>query len=503
MTGDTTGTIHCWDFDKHKAKSIATNLGHVRRIRFAPGVGVHHVMVLFKDGDFAVWDLDNGVRVSTSAYLRARDLRGLDIDWISSSQSIVATNDGCVRVLDRALSSASWPLDARQLFLRSPSDFGNATALESPYVIEQRRALVLKALLQHNAQWQLANVDLLSSAPTASLVAGLLLTQAEPVIGGAGSGSSSSSSLMPAWLRKSIAASDELGRSTSAPVGAKKRSRIAERCYAVAQYFGDENEIQFWALAIDAFSRAKEYVGASSLQAAQPHAGGSSLSRSGDASSKSPYEESALMIDTNSGSAPSGSLGVDAIAAPAIGGESAVAPAPYVDLLLESSVLRNAETQRAITHDKHRAGYEQTQKNAHLHLLLGRKERAIELLLQTPHTDSRFYQDALKACVIAATHSKSAFENAISHIASHLISQGNLDEVRTHSLAEVGCVACAMRITESWVGRESSSWWRLARESMRAATCKVVTAGAMRRGWPRWLWRPTKRARFCGAGAMT
>ena len=31
------------------------------------------------------------------SYLRARDLRGRDVDWVTSTQPIVSTNDGCLR----------------------------------------------------------------------------------------------------------------------------------------------------------------------------------------------------------------------------------------------------------------------------------------------------------------------------------------------------------------------------------------------------------------------
>jgi hypothetical protein len=102
----------------------------------------------------------------------------------------------------------------------------------------------------------------------------------------------------------------------------------------------------------------------------------------------------------------------------------------FFDLLSSSVTIRRRELHRVGVHAQNRTSRQLTKKNTHLQLLLGQKDEAIAQLLETPHTDPRFYQDALKACVVAASHSAHSFETTISHIASHMISQGNVDEVR-------------------------------------------------------------------------
>jgi hypothetical protein len=344
---------------------------------------------------------------------------------------LVMLTIGVHLVLDRSLSSSSWPLDVRQVFLPSPVDFGQAPTLESPYILDHRRALVFKAILQHNAQWQLAFTDLLSSA-----------TPIEELSLASSSSTSVATSrvarplALPAWL---------LRRMSGDTSSEQQHSKTAARCYAVAQFYGDESEIQFWALAIDAFTKAKNgghprtTHPASTLTMtsvlATASSNSASLASSGASPTGTPPTFTFAGSDTQHSPPPAAPTLTTTAAAttnyepPEALGDTAVPKAPFLDLLMESETVRHAESMRAVLYDTQSHSYEQTHKSTHLHLLLGRKERAIELLFQTPHTDSRFYQDALKACVIAAAHSKSAFENAISHIASHLISQGNLDEV--------------------------------------------------------------------------
>jgi hypothetical protein len=123
-------------------------------LQFAPGGKGHQILVNFSEGEFGVWDVDHGVRISTSSYLKSRDLRALDLDWLTPSHPVVctlgnsplplpsiplttvslvvsclaATSDGCVRVLDRSLSSSPspilWEHVAEEAPLHSPALLG-------------------------------------------------------------------------------------------------------------------------------------------------------------------------------------------------------------------------------------------------------------------------------------------------------------------------------------------------------------------------------------------
>jgi hypothetical protein len=45
--------------------------------------------VLFNEGDFGIWDLDYSLRISMSNYLRQRDLKTIDVDWLNDAMPVV------------------------------------------------------------------------------------------------------------------------------------------------------------------------------------------------------------------------------------------------------------------------------------------------------------------------------------------------------------------------------------------------------------------------------
>lgn len=55
-----------------------------------------------------IWDLDHAVRISISNYLRARDLKTLDVEWISDSMVAAGApalwwpSSACVRLTLRS-----------------------------------------------------------------------------------------------------------------------------------------------------------------------------------------------------------------------------------------------------------------------------------------------------------------------------------------------------------------------------------------------------------------
>ena len=55
---------------------------------FSPGKGLL-LLTLYNEGEFAVWDVAHGLRVSVSSYLLGRSLKALDLDWISQQSPIV------------------------------------------------------------------------------------------------------------------------------------------------------------------------------------------------------------------------------------------------------------------------------------------------------------------------------------------------------------------------------------------------------------------------------
>lgn len=87
--GDVSGNIHIWNFLNKKSFVFSTNKGIIKRIRFSPSSTHHQILVLFNEGEFGIWDLDHNTRVSISSYLKGRELRAIDCDWISETHPIV------------------------------------------------------------------------------------------------------------------------------------------------------------------------------------------------------------------------------------------------------------------------------------------------------------------------------------------------------------------------------------------------------------------------------
>lgn len=42
-------------------------------------------------GDFGIWDLQVGVRLSLSSYLYQRDVKATEVDWLTESAPIITT----------------------------------------------------------------------------------------------------------------------------------------------------------------------------------------------------------------------------------------------------------------------------------------------------------------------------------------------------------------------------------------------------------------------------
>lgn len=107
------------------------------------------------------------------------------------------------------------------------------------------------------------------------------------------------------------------------------------------------------------------------------------------------------------------------------------------DLLQESHFVRERELQRVALHEKKKqvGGYPLIKKIQDLYILLDEKERAMELMLETPNDHAAFYIDTLKACLLAAALSldtsvttSTHFKTTVRLAASNLIAHGHLDE---------------------------------------------------------------------------
>jgi hypothetical protein len=101
------------------------------------------------------------------------------------------------------------------------------------------------------------------------------------------------------------------------------------------------------------------------------------------------------------------------------------------DLLRDNEDLKRTHLFLAHLHTKKRnatAPYEMTKKMGDHLLLLGEKDKAIELLLETNPQHPQYYQNLLKSCLIAASQSAEHLKNTVKLVSSQLIAEGMIDE---------------------------------------------------------------------------
>lgn len=123
VIGDANGLIHCLDFVNKSSRTYRTNRGAIKRIHFGP-FGCEEALVQFKNGEFGIWDFRQSLRRSISSYLKIRDIRSLDVDWISPSLPVIACSDGAIRMMDRTLSISNSKATSEMMkILQNPAAF--------------------------------------------------------------------------------------------------------------------------------------------------------------------------------------------------------------------------------------------------------------------------------------------------------------------------------------------------------------------------------------------
>ena len=480
VAGDISGTIMSYHLEKKKSHTFETGKGLVRRIRFGPAgqgtTGYHNILVLFNDGDFGIWDLEFNVRVSVSSYFRARDLKALDLDWWNASQPIVATTDGAIRLVDRALSHGS----------NSPLLFSHISyPLNCPVILPPRQALYLKTMLNHPELVDGASSSLSpqrhhrSSSDQPSFLTSKRTinstTASGPILSGQSDGSSPSHSLTFS-LTSSLAGliPDNILTSLAA-----ENLTIIERVLLIASYFGNIAEQRFWMLVRHAFKHKRTppifkggsllgpsaYAGQSVSEAPQQTSATPTKTPSSSARSTPSPSGATLLQSSSYDVIPPSSSFVNASQTIVIEAEphaeaAKQPPNPvdalpvYFDLLLDPEQLRTLHMNGAALQEKKRAqNYQLTQSITDFHLTLGQKEKAMELLLETPPDNPMYYADVLKACVVAASLSPDTFRNTVKLVATSLIANGSVDEgVQLLSLIGKSLDACRyLQSHDRWI----------------------------------------------------
>uniref|UniRef100_A0A8D0AN34 WD repeat-containing protein 11 n=1 Tax=Sander lucioperca TaxID=283035 RepID=A0A8D0AN34_SANLU len=188
VLGDVDGNLNFWDLKARLSRGIPTHRGWVKKIRFAPGKGNQKLLVMYTDGA-EVWDTKEVQMVSSMRIGRNVNYRILDIDWCTSDKVVLASDDGCVRVLEMAMKSASYRMDEQDL----------TDPVWCPYLLVPRAALTLKAFLLLQPWSGTFTMD---------------ITQVD---------------------MKSVLQDPELS--------------LLQRCLLVSRLFGDESDLHFWTVA--------------------------------------------------------------------------------------------------------------------------------------------------------------------------------------------------------------------------------------------------------------
>ena len=111
------------------------------------------------------------------------------------------------------------------------------------------------------------------------------------------------------------------------------------------------------------------------------------------------------------------------------------------------------------------------EKSVKLHLYLNEKAKAVEILQCTPPEDPLFYQNALKACLIASTMHKDLFESSVKKAATQLVSHSMVDK-GVELLCLIGAQEDACRHLQNAERWRDASW--LAKVSLPEDHCAHI-----------------------------
>lgn len=209
VLGDVDGNLNFWDLKARLSRGVPTHRGWVKKIRFAPGKGNQKLLVMYTDGA-EVWDTKEVQMVSSIRVGRNVNYRILDIDWCTSDKVVLASDDGCVRVLEMAMKSASYRMDEQDL----------TDPVWCPYLLLPRAALTLKAFLLLQPWSETFTMDISQiNYIEKDEIKGLIQEQLNSL-------------------------SNDIKTVLQDP-----NLKLLQRCLLVSRLFGDESDLQFWTVA--------------------------------------------------------------------------------------------------------------------------------------------------------------------------------------------------------------------------------------------------------------
>ncbi|XP_064605109.1 WD repeat-containing protein 11-like [Liolophura sinensis] len=385
--GDVEGHINIWDLKNKKSKYFPTNRGWVKKIRFAPGRGNMRFLAMFSSG-LEIWDAVEGKSLYSIKTPKEMS-RIIDAEWSCSDKPVITTEDGCVRVMDLKLTTASAAVEERDL----------PEPVFCPHLLSSKAALLLKCLLQHQP-WK---------TEFSLKLEGMEESDAE--------------------LEKSINQQLEVLDHELSDYLPVCKFGTAHRCLLVARLFGDESETHFWTVAL-------HYLRTNKI---------SPISKPPSRVSSQTESSSDVFVPGTPGKETSElDLEKDTPQSSSISEEFRDQPLERCyDVLCDKESFQKYQLDRVALHDSKRATYEHTKKCAENYILLGQTDRAVQLLLETESENDSYYVDSLLACLVASIRSSGASQSTIKLVATNLIANGRLSEgVQLLCLIDKGLDAC-------------------------------------------------------------
>uniref|UniRef100_A0A1B6I9I5 WD repeat-containing protein 11 n=1 Tax=Homalodisca liturata TaxID=320908 RepID=A0A1B6I9I5_9HEMI len=107
VQADVDGSLNIWDLKSRSSRNSHTGRGWIRKIRFSPGKGNLKLLILYSDGVDIV-DLKN-LQYERLAQLKCpKDMvKVVDVDWAAPDTPVLATEDGCLRIMDCKLTQSA------------------------------------------------------------------------------------------------------------------------------------------------------------------------------------------------------------------------------------------------------------------------------------------------------------------------------------------------------------------------------------------------------------
>ncbi|XP_077991912.1 WD repeat-containing protein 11-like isoform X2 [Glandiceps talaboti] len=433
VLGDVDGNLSIWDLKARVSRAVPTHRGWIKKIKFAPGKGNHKLLVLYNDG-MDVWDTKDVEQVSN---LRSpREIAKVtDVEWATSDKPILATNDGCFRVFDINLKVCSSPLE----------DLSISDPVFCPHLLPSKAALNMKYLLQHqpwNTEYQL-HLDTLD-LPDGDAIVAMVNEQIK---------------VMPAEVRNFLPYCS---------------NGVAQRCLLTARLFGDESESNFWTVAM--YYLRMEQARQACLIHKSPTSNDDQRTKyhvwSKHAHESLPQQEPASDVFLPRDSSHQDLLGLDKPGSVRVCDCLSEAPLDMCyDVLCDNQSYQRYQLERVNLHDNKRTTYEHTKKCAENFMLLNQTDRAVQLYLETDSDNECYYEDSLRACLVATIRSSGASQSTIKLVATSLIANGKLSEgVQLLCLIDKGLDAC--RYLQTY-GRWQTAVW-LAKATLGYSECCEV-----------------------------